>query len=290
MKLAADAKNIRIRCVVDSQSTVMGDAQRLHQVMANLLSNAVKFTPKGGHVDVSAQRDQSSIEVTVADSGRGIDPAFLPRVFERFKQEETGASRRGGGLGLGLSIVKHIVERHGGLVRADSPGVNQGATFTVRLPIVVATRRTVAAPPKPRVPATFDCPPELAGARILVVEDEADSRELLNAFLLECPAIVEPASTAVEGLAKVKSFRPRVIISDVGLAEHDGLWFIARVRELPEAEGGRTPAIALTAYARPDDRARILLSGFQSYIAKPADPMEVMATIASLMSVRGDNG
>jgi CheY-like chemotaxis protein len=242
--------------------------------------NAIKFTPKGGRVQVFVESRDSSVDFTVADTGQGIDPAFLPHVFERFRQADASLSRKSGGLGLGLAIVRHIVELHGGSVSAFSEGEGRGASFTVRLPISIARRRQ--AQPGLRTAAAFECPPSLDGLRILIVDDEADARELLQAILEECGAKVAAAGSASEGLALLTTFAPQVLISDIGMPEVDGFAFIEQVRARPAEHGGRVPAIALTAYARVADRTRVLYAGFQSHVPKPVEPAELLAVVAAL--------
>jgi light-regulated signal transduction histidine kinase (bacteriophytochrome)/ActR/RegA family two-component response regulator len=285
VRLAAEAKDIRLQTVLDSTASVLGDQQRLQQVVSNLLSNALKFTPKHGKVQVAVERLASSVEISVADSGQGIEPDFLPRIFERFQQADAATTRRSSGLGLGLAIVKHIVELHGGTVEAFSAGAAKGSTFTVRLPLSIAARATV--PTAVDVPAgSLPCPPELNGVRLLIVDDDVDARELLQELFTRCHASVCVADSVAEGLAALRRERPDVLISDIGMPDEDGYALIARVRALPASEGGRTPAIALTAYARAEDRARVLLAGFQNHLAKPVEPLEILAVVASLVSMR----
>jgi len=280
---AADAKGLRLQTALDSTSSVMGDAHRLQQVVWNLLSNAVKFTPKGGRVQVFIERRDSSVEITVADTGPGISPDFLPHIFERFRQAEGTLTRRAGGLGLGLSIVKQLVEMHGGTVNAFSAGVGKGTTMTVRLPLSVALRREVAVPPGlQHAHEGIQCPPELAGLRVLIVDDEQDTRELLRTILEGCNVRVSTAATVDECLERLKEERPDVLVSDIGMPGEDGYSLIARLRALPPTEGGRTPAIALTAYARVEDRTRVLLAGFHSHVPKPVEPVELLVVLASL--------
>jgi len=284
---AAEAKQIRIQAALDSTASIMGDTQRLQQVVGNLLMNAVKFTPKGGRVQVFVERRESSVDFTVADTGQGIAADFLPHVFERFRQGDAGISRKSGGLGLGLAIVRHITELHGGTVMAFSEGDGKGATFTVRLPLSVATRRDFAPVPRSRqASGPLDCPPSLVGLRVLVVDDEQDARELLQEILRQCGALVALASSAAEGLRLLDSFQPALLISDIGMPEVDGFQFISQVRERSSADRGRIPAIALTAYARVEDRTRVLYAGFQSHVPKPVEPAELLAVIASLIARR----
>ncbi|MFP2911000.1 ATP-binding protein, partial [Pyxidicoccus sp. 3LFB2] len=283
---AADAKGIRLQAAMDSTGNVMGDAHRLQQVVWNLLSNAVKFTPRGGRVQAFVERRDSAVEITVADTGQGISADFLPHVFERFRQADGGTRRQHGGLGLGLSIVRHLVEMHGGTVTASSLGEGQGATFVVRLPLSVALRSDVAMPGAPRVSlptqGELACPPQLAGLRVLLVDDEADTREFLRALLEGCDARVTVAASAAEGLEALQRERPDVMVSDIGMPGEDGYGFIRKVRALSASQGGRTPAAALTAYARTEDRTRVLLAGFQAHVPKPVEPAELLAVLASL--------
>jgi CheY-like chemotaxis protein/anti-sigma regulatory factor (Ser/Thr protein kinase) len=263
----------------------MGDAQRLQQVVWNLLSNAVKFTPRGGRVLVLVERLDASIELTVADNGRGIDLDFQPHVFERFRQADGATTRTHGGLGLGLSIVRQLVELHGGTVSVYSEGDGHGASFTVRLPLAAAGPRapSPARPPPPsRLGPGFPIPPELAGLRILIVDDEADTREMLRTLIEQCGARVNLASSVAEGLQQCESWRPDLLISDIGMPDQDGYSLIAGVRARSPESGGDVAAVALTAYARTEDRTRALLAGFNNHVAKPVEPLELLAVIASL--------
>ncbi|WNG28992.1 PAS domain-containing protein [Cystobacter fuscus] len=281
---AAAAKGILLQPVLDSVATVMGDPTRLQQVVWNLLSNAVKFTPKGGRVQVLVERRDSSVEIVVADSGKGIPVDFLPHVFERFRQAEGSVARKYGGLGLGLSIVKHLVEAHGGTIDAFSEGEGRGATFTVRLPIAVVRRKEPGASSTgSRDEPELTCPPQLEGLRVLLVDDEADTRELLRTLLEGCRARVETAGSAAEGLRALLQTRPHLLISDIGMPGEDGHAFIRKVRALPASEGGRIPAVALTAYARAEDRTRALLAGFKAHVPKPIERSELLAVILSLI-------
>ena len=284
LRPAADAKQIRIQSALDSTSTILGDANRLQQVAANLLSNAVKFTPKGGRVQVFVERRESSVDLTVADTGQGIPVEFLPHVFERFRQADGALSRKTSGLGLGLAIVRHIVELHGGTVVAHSEGTGKGATFTVRLPLSVAVRRSAPTDVLKTVRHDFECPQELVGLRILVVEDEPDARQMLTSLLESCHAEVRVAPSGFEALELLSTWLPDVIVSDVGMPEMDGFTFVEALRQRPAEAGGRIPAIALTAHARVEHRARALYSGFNSHVPKPVDPVELFAVIASLRS------
>jgi PAS domain S-box-containing protein len=289
---AADAKGIRLHALLDSiAGPVSGDPNRLQQVFWNLLTNAVKFTPKGGRVQVLMERVNSHIEVSVIDTGEGIRPEFLPHVFDRFRQADASTTREHGGLGLGLAIVKQLVELHGGSVRVKSGGVGLGTTFVVVLPVTII--HPEHEPDRPRrhpgagsTPILDDSCVQIKGLRILVVDDEADARLLVKRLLEDCKATVITASSAQEALGLLKSHRPDVLVSDIGMPNEDGYTFIHRVRALSPAEGGETPAIALTAYARSEDRMKAVLAGFEQHVVKPVEPAELIAMIASLVKRR----
>lgn len=283
IRLSADSKAIRIRQIVDpSIGPVSGDPNRLQQIVWNLLSNAVKFTPKAGNVDVIVQRVNSHVELTVRDSGVGIGQDFLPHVFERFRQADSAPSRAYGGLGLGLSIVKHLVELHGGSVRAHSDGENRGATFVVTLPLApVRSKEEWEHPTASKSLITKLENVDLEGVRVLVVEDERDSRELIKRVLEQYHADVRTVGSAKEALEALVSSRPDVIISDIGMPDVDGYEFMRQVRRRTSELGGGVPAIALTAFARSEDRTRALMAGYQMHIAKPIEPHELVATVAS---------
>jgi len=234
---------------------ISGDPNRLQQVFWNLFSNAIKFTPKGGRVQAVLERINSHLEVSVIDSGEGIDPDFLPYVFDRFRQADSTTTRRHSGLGLGLAIVKQVVELHGGTIRAKSPGPGKGATFVVSLPVTVLHPEMEPVPPRRHptatlVPMTVDVPVEIAGVRVLIVDDEPDARALLRRLFEERGAVVGTASSPAEALSMLRAERPDVLISDIGMPGEDGYALIRQVRALSPEDGGRTPAIALTAYAR----------------------------------------
>ncbi|MCA1594149.1 MAG: response regulator, partial [Acidobacteria bacterium] len=289
---AAEAKNVRVQKVMDTGIvSVAGDPGRLQQVVWNLLSNAIKFTPKGGRVQVRLERVNSHIEIAVSDTGAGIKPEFLPHVFERFRQADQATTRQYGGLGLGLAIVRHLVELHGGTVQAESEGEGQGATFIVKLPVIPVYQKD---DPVERVhPAarealpSFNCPERLDGLRVLVVDDEADTRELLKFGISQCGAEVTTVASAREALEAIEKARPEVLISDIGMPEEDGYELIKKVRALPAGSGGRIPAIALTAYARTEDRLRALRAGYQMHITKPVELAELIAIMASLVERSG---
>ncbi|MEP7218156.1 MAG: PAS domain-containing protein [Bacteroidota bacterium] len=282
---AAEGKEIRLQKIVDPLAgPVSGDPARLQQIVWNLLTNAIKFTPKGGRVQVILKRVNSHIEISVVDSGEGIKPEFLPYIFERFRQADATTTRNHGGLGLGLAIVKSLVELHGGSVRANSPGVGQGATFVVALPPTVIRdgEEIRDRPMTSRSAGTDGAPPMLNGVKVLVVDDEPDARELVRRFLEQSGAQVITASSAREALAAVPEHLPDVVISDIGMPGQDGYTLIRSIRSLPHDQGGATPALALTAFARSEDRRRAIMSGFQMHIAKPVEPSELLTMVASL--------
>ncbi len=284
IRATAEAKGVALQVVANPEAGVVrGDSGRLQQIMWNLLGNAVKFTPRGGRIDLTLRRIESSVEIEIADTGKGIAPEFLPRVFERFAQQEGSHTRKAGGLGLGLAIVKHLVDLHGGTVAAHSDGDGRGATFTVRLPL--APLRASWAPSAGGAALAIEqvaFPSELKGLRILVVDDEADARQLLQSVLEGGGAIVKSAASGAEALEMICLEKPDVIVSDVGMPESDGYDFIRKLRALPREQGGRIPAVALTAYARAEDRRKALLAGFQNHAAKPMDPQELVVVIANL--------
>lgn len=282
---SAESKGIRIRTVLDPQAgPISGDPNRIQQVVWNLLTNAVKFSPKDGAVDVLLERVDSHIEITVTDKGVGIATEFLPHVFERFRQADATTTRRFGGLGLGLSIVKQLVELHGGSVRAQSPGLDKGATFIVSLPLaVVRDQAGREHPATSKGPAVAALATVLEGVSVLLVDDEPDAREMLRVVLNDAKATTAVASSAAEALALLRTRRFDVIVSDIGMPEKDGYELIREVRQMPEADGGKTPAIAVTAFARSEDRTRAMRSGYQVHIAKPIEPQELLATIGSLL-------
>ena len=283
---AAEAKRIRIEKVLDpTAGPVAGDPNRLQQIVWNLLSNAVKFTPKDGKVQVLLERVSSHIEISVSDTGIGIKPEFLPHVFERFRQQDASTTRTFGGLGLGLSIVKHLVELHGGSILVSSPGEDRGTTFVVHLPLSVAHSHASQGerlhPRSSQGDSTFKAS-DLGGLKLLVVDDDADARDFLERVLAECGATVSTTGSATEALALIERARPDLLVSDIGMPNVDGYELLRRIRALGQARGGRLPAIALTAFARSEDRTRALRAGFLAHVAKPVDPAELVATIASI--------
>ena len=292
LRPAADARGIKLRAVLDPHAgPVSGDPTRLQQVAWNLLSNAIKFTPKGGRVEVRLERIDSHVELVVSDTGQGIKPEFLPYVFDRFRQADGTTTRAHGGLGLGLAIVRHLVELHGGTVRVGSRGDGHGATFTVVLPLRVINRELSSdeerGHPKAVSGEPHECPPELDGLSVLVVDDEPDARLMLKMMLEQCGAEVKVVASAREAIEEIERLRPDVLVSDIGMPEEDGYSLMRRVRALPAGRGGQIPAAALTAYAGADDRKRALLAGFQAHIPKPVDPTELVAAVASLAGRTG---
>jgi PAS domain S-box-containing protein len=284
---AADAKAIRLEPRLDSATgLVMGDPARLQQVIWNLLSNAVKFTPQNGRIEVQLREVDSHAQVSISDSGEGIRAEFLPFVFDRFRQADGSTTRVHGGLGLGLAIVRHLVELHGGTVKAESAGEGNGATFIITLPLSVQKPESESASETDLPLATLDseseCLSDLSGLRVLVVDDEADSLEFLDASLTRCGAEVLTVSSAAEALDALTEFRPDVLISDIGMPHEDGYTLMRKIRALGPEHGGAIPAAAVTAYARSEDRMRALLAGFQTHIAKPVEPAELAAVVASL--------
>jgi PAS domain S-box-containing protein len=286
---AADAKNIRIEKQYDpSPGLVAGDPGRLQQVIWNLLSNAIKFTPRDGLVSIGLAHRGGHVEITVRDTGVGIRPEFITHVFERFRQGDASTTRRHGGLGLGLSIVKHLIEQHGGIVRADSEGEGRGATFTLELPLAKgqtpAARQARAQQPAAAAPHTPELTlRDLSGVAVLVVDDDRDARELICRILTDCRAQVTMAGNAGEALAALRLSPPDLLISDLGMPEVDGFELLSRVRALGREHGGHLPALALTAFARSEDRLRALEAGFSAHISKPVEPSELIAMVASLV-------
>ncbi len=285
---AAEAKGVRLQKVLDTGSvTVSGDPVRLQQVVWNLLSNAIKFTPRGGRVQVRLERVNSHVEVSVSDTGSGIPADFLPHVFDRFRQADQKTTRQHGGMGLGLAIVRHLVELHGGTVRAESAGEGQGATFTVLLPVAPVYQSEAEGervhPAARNTLPTFDLFDRLDGLKILVVDDEPDTRDMLQAGLGQCGAEVTAAASAAEALAAIEKHAPDLVISDIGMPGEDGYELMRRVRALPAEAGGRVPAIALTAYARVEDRMHALRAGYQMHVPKPVELAELAAVAASLV-------
>jgi len=283
---AAEAKAIRLQSVLDPRAApITGDSGRLQQVIWNLLMNAVKFTPKGGRVQVHLQRVNSHVEIIVSDTGPGIAPDVLPFIFERFTQADSSSTRAHSGLGLGLALVKHLVELHGGSVDAQSPGEGKGATFVVRLPLTIAE---IPAGLRPRLHPTASTiegllpGPRLDGLRVLVVDDDPDALNLASAILTDAGAEVRTCLSAPEALAVLQQWRPHVLVSDIEMPGEDGYSLIRKVRALDSEHGGKTPAVALTAYGRTQDRMLSLTAGYSMHVPKPVDPGELTTIIASV--------
>jgi signal transduction histidine kinase/ActR/RegA family two-component response regulator len=283
---AAEAKRIRLVVAIDGDNAVMrGDGDRLQQVVWNLLVNAVKFSPKEGVVSVRVGHVESDLEVTVVDSGAGIAAEFLAHVFESFRQYEGGTTRAPGGLGIGLSIAKHIVELHGGSIEARSPGPGKGATFVVRLPVspLVSTTLGVSRVPATRAQAAATAPPVgLEGIRVLLVDDEADARELVTYVLERSGVEVRAAASVAEALGELRTYTPHVIVSDIGMPDEDGYFLIRSIRTLAAEDKKNIPAIALTAFAGKEDRTRALVEGFNRHMAKPVEPTALLNAITDL--------
>jgi PAS domain S-box-containing protein len=288
VKPAGEAKNIRLQAILDPLAQpVAGDPNRLQQIFWNLLSNAIKFTPSGGQVQILLERMNSHLEVSIIDTGAGISPEFLPYVFERFRQADASSTRRHGGLGLGLAIVKHLVELHGGSVRAKSPGADKGTTFTILFPVAAIhgdfadqIRRHPGVPGDSRIISSL---PRLDGISVLVVDDEEDARNMLRAMLFKAGATVRTAGSAKHALELWKEMVPDVLVSDIGMPVTDGLSLIRSIRALSEEEGCDVPAIALSAYARTEDRIQAIAGGFQMHLSKPADGLELLTMVGSLV-------
>jgi CheY-like chemotaxis protein/anti-sigma regulatory factor (Ser/Thr protein kinase) len=288
---AAEAKGVFVSTMLAPDvGAIAADPDRLQQVMWNLLSNAVKFTPQGGRVEVELRRAGGQAVVRVTDTGQGITPEFLPHVFERFRQADMGTTRRHGGLGLGLAIVRHLVELHGGTVHAESEGEGRGSTFVVALPLQAAAQQAArfegGAPPPPQAADEQEAQmPRLEGKSLLLVEDDDDAREMLRSLLEGRGARVTAAASAAEAWEALGRARYDVLVSDIGMPVEDGYGLVRRLREREAERGGMLPAVALTAYARDEDRTRALLSGFHAHVAKPVNPAELVAVVASLTAL-----
>ncbi len=286
LRPAADARNIHLETALDPlTSPISGDPDRLQQIIWNLVSNAIKFTPKGGRVEISLSRVHSHIEITISDTGQGIAPEFLPHVFETFRQSDSSSTRRHGGLGLGLSIVSQLVELHGGTVTAHSPGPGEGTIFKVTLPLLSVnqelsdedTRRTSIG-----MKPLSDRQPSLADLRVLIVDDELDARELIAAVLMARGAEVVTVGSAGEALKEMERERFDVLVSDIGMPLMDGYELIRKIRQLSAGCGGKTPAVALTAYAGAADRMALLSAGYQMHMSKPVEAAELRTVVANL--------
>jgi signal transduction histidine kinase len=283
---AAEAKGIRLQSVLESPGApVSGDPGRLQQIVWNLLSNAVKFTPQGGRIQIKLERVRSHVEITVSDTGQGIQAEVLPYIFDRLRQGDSSSTRGHGGLGIGLALVRHLVELHGGSVFAESAGEGHGATFVVKLPLMVAEVR--AAPIAPRE-SPVPTGPSIAGLRILVVDDDSTAIELVQEVLVQAGCDVRGSRTSDDEVVRtLTEWRPDVLVSDIEMPGQDGYTLIRKVRALEPELGGKTPAVALTAFSRPEDRIRSLGAGFNIHVSKPVDPGELTAIIASLAGRAG---
>jgi signal transduction histidine kinase len=275
----AEAKHLAFEIDAGSDGeSLLCDPARMQQVIWNLLSNAIKFTPDGGHVRLSCARDGEHLVIEVSDTGAGIIPAFLPYVFDRFRQQDAATTRQHGGLGLGLSIVRHLVELHGGAIEARSAGEGRGATFIVQVPVAMIR---ASAPDVPLQPSSLEGLPRLEGITVLVVDNEADARSLVAAVLENCGARVIGAESTADALALLDREVPDVLLSDIAMPLEDGYVFIRKVRSLPDKRR-HIPAAALTAFANATDRARTLLAGYQAHVPKPVEPSELAVVVASL--------
>ncbi|RUT00636.1 hypothetical protein DSM106972_074070 [Dulcicalothrix desertica PCC 7102] len=291
----ADAKSIKLKFILDtSQEVIWGDFERLQQVVCNLLSNAIKFTPNGGRVKIRLLVEPLP-QIQVSDTGIGINPEFMPYIFERFRQADNTSTRSNKGLGLGLAIARHIVELHGGSIEAESRGVGRGATFTVKLPIrtnddaentqVSSTLLQPSAPIEDAISSNNSL--RLEGLRVLVVDDEADTLQWITVVLTQCGAEVFAANSTAKALDALDQLRPDVLVSDIGMPDEDGYALMRKIRELEPDMGGRIPAVALTGYARVEDYKEALLAGFQLHVAKPVRATELIAVVASLGQMSG---
>jgi signal transduction histidine kinase len=285
MKPTAQAKQISLQVNLDSDaSLISGDPDRLQQIIWNLLSNAIKFTPTGGSVEINLERVGAYAQIAVADTGQGISAEFLPYVFERFRQADTSTTRKFGGLGLGLSIARHLVELHGGVIQVESAGDGQGATFTVMFPVLTEYEETSedSNPVEQSQNDTVTDQPSLKGLRVLVVDDDADSRAVISEMLLQFGAEVLTAASADDALQALELWSPDVLLSDIEMPNEDGYSLLRKVRSREGRSGGLIPAAALTAYGRSKDRVRALKAGYQIYLPKPVDPHELAMVVASL--------
>jgi CheY-like chemotaxis protein len=296
--LAADSKGIQLVVTLDPPARhIAGDSSRLQQVFWNLLSNAIKFTPAGGRVEVRLERAGSNIQISVSDTGEGISTNFLPFIFDRFRQADGTSTRSHNGLGLGLAIVRHLVELHGGSVQADSPGEGCGATFTIRLPQALAQEHAPSRGsdegglrPGEATNAHLKPLPSLTGVQVLLVDDDPDTLQILTETLGECGARVQVAASAAEALDVLQWYKPDVLVTDLAMPGEDGYSLIARVRACESESRNQMPAVALTAYVRVEDRVRALSAGFTMFVPKPVDSNELIAVIAGLAEPGALNG
>ena len=279
----AEAKGLRLQSLIDPNAGPLnGDPDRLQQVVWNLLMNSIKFTPKGGRIQVTLQRVNSHLEIVISDTGVGINRELLPFIFDRFRQGDSSSTRAQGGLGIGLALVRHLTELHGGTVVGESAGEGQGATFRVRLPLAAASVEASGVHPTALVPPPPYRGPSLRGVRVLVVDDDPDALELIATILRRAEADAMPCSSPREALALLRSWKPHVLLSDIEMPGEDGYSLIRKVRALSEAEEAKIPAVALTAYGRPEDRVRSLSAGYSMHVPKPVDPVELSVIVANL--------
>jgi signal transduction histidine kinase/DNA-binding response OmpR family regulator len=290
---AAEAKHVELAVELAPNVRASADPDRLQQVAWNLLSNAVKFTPANGRVSISLERINSHVQIRVADTGQGIDPEFVRFVFDRFRQADSGTTRMHSGLGIGLNIVRHITELHGGAVEAYSAGLGKGSVFTVTLPLSAAPAGVSPQPAADPLaeaqasrPRHYEPLPKLKGIRVLLVDDEKDVRDLVSEILRRAEADVVAAASVREAFELMARSTPDILVSDLAMPEEDGYSLIRRLREFPAERGGRTPAIALTAYAREEDRLRTLSAGYQMHLSKPVEPPQLVSAIAYLTNRR----
>jgi len=280
MRLAAEAKMIQMEVILDpGVRLVSGDSNRLQQVIWNLLSNAVKFSPQGGKVLLRLEQLEDQAQITISDTGRGIHPNFLPHVFDYFRQADGATTRKFGGLGLGLAIVRHLVELHGGTVKAESPGEGLGATFRVRLPLMATQSKNLS------YERSCEQSGDLSNISILVVDDETDTRDFVVFLLEQSGAKVTAVASAAEALAVIADFKPDLLLSDIGMPDIDGYMLMQQVRQLLPHQGGQVPAIALTAFAGEINHQQALSSGFQKHISKPVEPDQLIEAIATLLAM-----
>jgi len=280
MRLAAEAKMIQIEVILNPDvRLVSGDSNRLQQVIWNLLSNAVKFSPQGGKVLLRLEQLEDQAQITISDTGRGIHPNFLPHVFDYFRQADGATTRKFGGLGLGLAIVRHLVELHGGTVKAESPGEGLGATFRVRLPLMATQSKNLS------YERSLEQSDDLSNISILVVDDETDTRDFVVFLLEQSGAKVTAVASAAEALAVIADFKPDLLLSDIGMPDIDGYMLMQQVRQLLPHQGGQVPAIALTAFAGEINHQQALSSGFQKHISKPVEPDQLIEAIATLLAM-----
>ncbi|MBP6824646.1 MAG: response regulator, partial [Acidobacteria bacterium] len=288
---SVEAKSLRMQIVMEPWvGPFVGDHERMKQVVWNLLSNAIKFTPAGGLIEVRLERLENKALLIVSDTGQGIDPEFLPHIFDRFRQADSSSKRQQGGLGLGLAIVKHIVELHGGAIYAYSRGDGQGSDFMITLPLAVQEAKVEEGSLWPEtLPETQTRSGNLRGVKVLVVDDEHDTREVLSVMLARYGTEVRAAGSVREALEVLSEWKPDMLVSDIGMPDEDGYVMIRKLRALSAEEGGELPAVALTAFASPADREKALAAGFQRHLAKPVEPVELAKIVARVLG-RSEEG